>query len=84
MKPAQHWLLETTLGLEPAPAEEKPARPSRDDKWRLNITAARQFHAREGHPARKHVEVVDGTPIRLGSFLDNTRCRACLGRPLWL
>ncbi|WP_345142316.1 DEAD/DEAH box helicase [Streptomyces mexicanus] len=78
LKPAQQWLLETTLGLEPAPAEEVPARPSRDDKWRLNITAARQFHAREGHlrPARKHVEVVDGTPVKLGSFLDNTRRRA--------
>ncbi|GAA2904669.1 DEAD/DEAH box helicase [Streptomyces mexicanus] len=78
LKPAQQWLLETTLGLEPAPAEEVPARPSRADKWRLNITAARQYHAREGHlrPARKHVEVVDGTPVKLGSFLDNTRRRA--------
>lgn len=78
LKPAQQWLLESTLGLEPAPAEEKPARPSRDDKWRLNITAARQYHAREGHLTvpRKHVEIVDGTPVKLGSFLDNTRRRA--------
>jgi hypothetical protein len=78
LKPAQQWLLESTLGLEPAPAEEVPARPSRADKWRLNITAARQFHAREGHLTvpRKHVEVVDGTPVKLGGFLDNTRRRA--------
>ncbi|MFF7724894.1 helicase associated domain-containing protein [Streptomyces luteogriseus] len=43
-----------------------------------NLAAARQFHAREGHlrPARKHVELVDGEEIKLGSFLDNTRRRA--------
>ncbi|MFD0541812.1 Helicase associated domain protein [Streptomyces mexicanus] len=88
LKPAQQWLLETTLGLEPAPAEEVPARPSRDDKWRLNITAARQFHAREGHlrPARKHVEVVDGTPVKLGSFWTTpaaapTNSPSAAGRP---
>ncbi len=78
LKPAQQWLLSSALGLEPADAEDKPARPSRDDKWRLNITAARQFRAREGHLTvpRKHVEVVDGTEIKLGSFLDNARRRA--------
>jgi hypothetical protein len=78
LKPAQQWLLETTLGLEPADGEDKPARPSRDDKWRLNIAAARQYHAREGHLTvpRKHVEVIDGTPVKLGTFLDNTRRRA--------
>ncbi|MFE1852126.1 helicase associated domain-containing protein [Streptomyces sp. NPDC059489] len=42
------------------------------------LPAARQFRAREGHltVARKHVEEVDGTTVRLSTFLDNTRRRA--------
>ncbi|MEU5323994.1 Helicase associated domain protein [Streptomyces sp. NPDC021056] len=48
------------------------------DQWATNLAAARQFHAREGHlhPARKHVELVDGEEIKLGSFLDDSRRRA--------
>jgi hypothetical protein len=82
LKPAQQWLLQTTLGLEPAPAEEKPARPNREDKWRLNTAAARQFHTRESHLTvpRKHVERmdIDGEAVdtKLGTWLDNTRRRA--------
>ncbi|WP_330301522.1 MULTISPECIES: helicase associated domain-containing protein [unclassified Streptomyces] len=76
--PAQQWLLESTLGLEPAAPEERPVKRTQDDKWALNIAAARQFHAREGHLTvpRKHVEDVDGTPVGLGSFISNTRRRA--------
>ncbi|MET9971525.1 helicase associated domain-containing protein [Streptomyces sp. NPDC006356] len=55
-----------------------PARRSQSDRWAANLAAARQFHAREGHlrPARKHIEIVDGEEIKLGSFLDNIRRRA--------
>ncbi len=82
LTPAQQWLLGSTLGLEPAGPAERPARLTADDKWALNLRAARQFRDREGHlrPARHHVERldVDGQPvdIRLGMFLDNTRRRA--------
>jgi hypothetical protein len=55
-----------------------PAWRSRGDRWAASLAAAHQFHAREGHlqPPRKHVETVDGEEIKLGSFLDNARCRA--------
>ncbi|MFC8201509.1 helicase associated domain-containing protein [Streptomyces sp. NPDC057298] len=66
--------------MEP-PAEGEaagPVRRSQEERWNTNLAAARQFHAREGHlrPARKHLEVVDGEPVKLGAFLDNTRKRA--------
>ncbi|MER7196623.1 helicase associated domain-containing protein [Streptomyces sp. CB01635] len=54
---AQQWLLESVLGIEEA---ERPVRRTQDDKWNLNLAAARRFHAREGHlnVPRKHVEEV--------------------------
>ncbi|MFJ9901006.1 Helicase associated domain protein [Streptomyces sp. NPDC091280] len=80
--PAQQYLLET-LGIEPTADGESagaaaPVARSQDARWAANLAAARQFHAREGHlrAGRKHIEVVDGEPYRLGAFLDNTRRRA--------
>ncbi|MGW0963633.1 Helicase associated domain protein, partial [Streptomyces gelaticus] len=54
--PAQQWLLENVLGIEPAGDEERPMRRTQDDMWAVNLRAARQFHAREGHlrVPRKH------------------------------
>ncbi|MEV5386229.1 Helicase associated domain protein [Streptomyces sp. NPDC052721] len=81
LSPAQQWLLGSTLGLEPAGPAERPAKLTPAGKWALNLRAARQFHAREGHlrPARKHIERLDadGQPvdIKLGTWLDNTRRR---------
>ncbi|MGW7673028.1 hypothetical protein ACWGJX_38935 [Streptomyces sp. NPDC054775] len=65
--PAQQWLLDSVLGLEPTGEDERPARQTQDAKWVINVAAARQFHAREGHLTvpRKHVEEVD--PRRYGS-----------------
>jgi hypothetical protein len=42
------------------------------------MTAARQFHAREGHlrVPRQHREDVDGELVGLGSFISNARRRA--------
>ncbi|WP_413755180.1 helicase associated domain-containing protein [Streptomyces sp. MMBL 11-3] len=79
LMPAQQYLLET-LGIEP-PAEGEvvvPVRRSQDERRNTNLTAARPFHAHEGHlrPARKHIEDVDGEPIKLGAFVDNSRDRA--------
>nr|BFD87068.1 hypothetical protein StreXyl84_64690 [Streptomyces sp. Xyl84] len=45
----------------------------------VNLVAARQYFEREGHlrVPRKHGEVLpDGTEIKLGAVLDNTRRRA--------
>ncbi|WP_331750639.1 helicase associated domain-containing protein [Streptomyces sp. NBC_00046] len=47
--PAQQWLLENVLGIEPAEEAERPVRRTQDDMWALNLTAARQFHGHEGH-----------------------------------
>ncbi|MFC9759783.1 Helicase associated domain protein [Streptomyces sp. NPDC056921] len=57
------WLLENVLGIEPAEEAEQPVRRTQDDMWALNLRAAQQFHAREGHlrVPRKHVEHLAGT-----------------------
>ncbi|MFB7598352.1 Helicase associated domain protein [Streptomyces sp. NPDC056160] len=78
--PAQQYLLES-LGLEPAPAGVEAARPvgRREQARAVNLAAARQFYEREGHlrVPRKAVEVLpDGTEIKLGAVVDNTRRRA--------
>ncbi|MEU0971353.1 Helicase associated domain protein [Streptomyces sp. NPDC005917] len=80
LMPAQQYLVET-IGAGPTGEGEAAVpgtRRTQDDRWTTNLTAARQFHTREGHlrPARRHVELVDGEPIKLGAFLDNTRRRA--------
>ncbi|MFD3307166.1 Helicase associated domain protein [Streptomyces sp. NPDC058694] len=79
--PAQQWLLTNTLGIEPAAEGEAagPVRRSQDERWATHLTAARQFHTREGHlhVPRKHIEQMDdGTHVKLGGWLDNTRRRA--------
>ncbi|MGW6262869.1 Helicase associated domain protein [Streptomyces sp. NPDC055085] len=79
LMPAQRFLLES-IGVE-APEDGEavgPVRRTQSDRWAVNVAAARQFHAREGHlrVPRKAVEDVDGEQIKLGAFLDNTRRRA--------
>jgi superfamily II DNA or RNA helicase len=86
--PAQQYLLET-IGIEPAAEGEavRPVRRTQDERWATNLTAARQFHAREGHlrPARKHIETItvetdsggsQEVAVKLGAWIDNTRRRA--------
>ncbi|MGW6490319.1 helicase associated domain-containing protein [Streptomyces sp. NPDC055056] len=80
LMPAQQFLLEL-IGVE-APAEGEAVagavRRTQSDRWAVNVAAARQFHAREGHlrVPRKAVEDVDGEPVNLGTFVDNARRRA--------
>ncbi|MCD9145883.1 DEAD/DEAH box helicase [Streptomyces albireticuli] len=90
--PVQQWLLENILGLTPAEEDERPVKRTQDDRWALNLRAAQQFHAREGHlnVPRKHVEHLEpeGGPmgpqrdaeelpaVKLGMVLDNIRKRA--------
>ncbi|MGW1847425.1 helicase associated domain-containing protein [Streptomyces sp. NPDC001966] len=56
--PVQQWLPENTLGLRAAGDGVRLVRRTQDTMWALNLAAARQFHAREGHlrVPRKHVE----------------------------
>ncbi|NBE56392.1 DEAD/DEAH box helicase [Streptomyces boluensis] len=58
LRPAQQWLLANILNLQPAHEDERPVKRTQDTKWNLNLTAARQYQAREGHlnVPRKHVE----------------------------
>jgi hypothetical protein len=78
LMPAQQYLLET-LGIDPAAEVETvvPVRRSQDERWAVNLAAARQFHDREGHlrPSRGHLEDVDGVQVRLRAFVDNSRRR---------
>ncbi len=90
--PVQQWLLENILGITPTEEHERPVKRTQDDKWALNLRAARQYHTREGHlnVPRKHVEHLepesrptsrqDSTEepvaIKLGMILDNIRRRA--------
>ncbi|MGW2822648.1 helicase associated domain-containing protein [Streptomyces sp. NPDC001443] len=84
LMPARQWLLES-VGIEPsAEGEPVPGVPrSQDARWAANLTAARQFHAREGHllVPRKHLETIMGDAgdggreevVKLGAWVDNTR-----------
>ncbi|MGX1267101.1 helicase associated domain-containing protein [Streptomyces phaeoluteigriseus] len=46
----QQWMCEHILGIQPATPDDKPEpRTSQADKWALHLTAARQYHQREGH-----------------------------------
>ncbi|MFI9723971.1 Helicase associated domain protein [Streptomyces sp. NPDC052396] len=92
LMPVQQWLLEHILGLTPAGQDERPVKRTQEDKWALNLRAARQYRAREGHLSvpRKHIEHVEpeGGPtgrqegaeelaaVKLGMVLDNIRKRA--------
>lgn len=81
--PAQQWALEHVLGIEPLPAEEKPAgKVPHAEKERRNLAAAAQYRAREGNlnVGRKHKEplvLADGSTAEtgLGLFISNSRLR---------
>ncbi|MEU4820224.1 Helicase associated domain protein, partial [Micromonospora aurantiaca] len=47
--PVQQWLLANVLGLAPADESERPVKRTQSGRWALNLRAARQYHAREGH-----------------------------------
>ncbi|MEV2248776.1 helicase associated domain-containing protein [Streptomyces sp. NPDC049970] len=58
---------------EPSPEKRKPAAR----KPEQGLAAARAFHHREGHldVPQRHVEVLDGEPVRLGQWISNARRR---------
>ncbi|XQE90474.1 helicase associated domain-containing protein [Streptomyces microflavus] len=56
-----------------APKKRKPA----TRKPEQGLAAAHAFHQREGHleVPQRHVEDLDGEPVRLGQWISNTRRR---------
>ncbi len=70
----QQWMLTGVLRFKPPTV---PRKVNRAEQRKVNLAAARQFHAREGHldVPRTHREVVDGTEVGLGSWINNTRAR---------
>ncbi|MFJ2116055.1 Helicase associated domain protein [Streptomyces sp. NPDC087850] len=76
LHPTQQRLL-AGIGLsqntEPSPKKRKPA----TRKPEQGLAAARAFHQREGHleVPQRHVEDLDGEPVRLGQWISNTRRR---------
>ncbi|MFJ8038888.1 helicase associated domain-containing protein [Kitasatospora sp. NPDC096147] len=81
--PAQQWLVEHVLGLEPLAAEElPPVKVSHAEKERRNLAAAAQYRERTGNlnVGRGHKEPLvldDGTTVQisLGLFIANSRLR---------
>ena len=81
--PAQQWMCEHALGLQPLTAAERPrAKVPHAEKERRNLAAAAQYRQREGHldVPRGHKEPIvldDGTTekISLGLFIANSRTR---------
>ncbi|MGW2027390.1 Helicase associated domain protein [Streptomyces decoyicus] len=84
LSPAQQWLVENVLELQPTAEQDKPPRRrSQQEKWNLNLAAAAQYRQREGNLAvpRSHTETwvdEDGQEqsVKLGSFVANAKSRA--------
>jgi hypothetical protein len=51
--------------------------PARERAFQRGLAAARAFHAREGHlnVPQRHIEKIEGEPVRLGQWLSNLRRR---------
>ncbi|CAM5286669.1 helicase [Streptomyces spiroverticillatus] len=49
--PAQQWLLDNALGLEPAQESERPVKRTQDDKWMLNLAGGEGVPRPRGTPA---------------------------------
>ncbi|MGW6506543.1 Helicase associated domain protein [Streptomyces niveus] len=63
----------TGLGLLQSSSVKFPAKRG----WGRSFAAARVFHAREGHldVPQRHIEDVEGDPVRLGQWISNARRR---------
>ncbi|MFF8589633.1 Helicase associated domain protein [Streptomyces althioticus] len=63
-------------GTAASPARESHL-PARERAFQRGLAAARAFRAREGHlnVPQRHVEKIDGDPVRLGQWLSNLRRR---------
>ncbi|SDE24883.1 DEAD/DEAH box helicase [Streptomyces prasinopilosus] len=84
LHPEQKCLLKE-LGLVDLPGTSAfPAReshlPARERAFQRGLAAAQAFRAREGHlnVPQRHIEKIDGDPVRLGQWLSNLRRRSSL------
>lgn len=71
------WRLLADLGLNQT-AEQPPGTGKLAARnWDRGLAAARAFHHREGHldVPQRHIEVLDGEPVRLGQWISNARRR---------
>ncbi|MFD4998728.1 DEAD/DEAH box helicase [Streptomyces buecherae] len=81
LHPEQKSLLQE-LGLvdlpaTPAPQAPESRLPARERAFQRGLAAARAFRAREGHlnVPQRHIEEIEGDPVRLGQWLSNMRRR---------
>jgi superfamily II DNA or RNA helicase len=79
--PEQKSLLQE-LGLDelsdtPASSAAESRLPARERAFQRGLAAARAFRAREGHlnVPQRHIERIEGDPVRLGQWLSNLRRR---------
>ncbi|MFI8991566.1 Helicase associated domain protein [Streptomyces antimycoticus] len=80
LHPAQRRLLnEVELDLPDAPtfSTKSSQLPARERAFQRGLAAARAFREREGHldVPQRHIEDVEGQPVRLGQWLSNLRRR---------
>ncbi|MEU6449715.1 Helicase associated domain protein [Streptomyces sp. NPDC046979] len=81
LHPDQKSLLQE-LGLADPPATSAPPAgeshlPARERAFQHGLAAAQAFRAREGHlnVPQRHIEKIEGDPVRLGQWLSNLRRR---------
>ncbi|MGQ4361747.1 Helicase associated domain protein [Streptomyces sp. SAS_272] len=81
LHPDQKSLLKE-LGLADLPATSAPSAgeshlPARERAFQRGLAAAQAFRAREGHlnVPQRHIEKIEGDPVRLGQWLSNLRRR---------
>ena len=84
LHPEQKSLLKELVMVE-LPDTSTPLAPethltARERAFQRGLAAARAFHAREGHlnVPQRHIEEIEGDPVRLGQWLSNLRRRSGL------
>ncbi|GAA0670243.1 DEAD/DEAH box helicase [Streptomyces thermocarboxydovorans] len=87
LHPEQKSLLKELGLVEPPDTSGSPATqtrmPARERAFQRGLAAARAFRAREGHlnVPQRHIEKIDGDPVRLGQWLSNLRRRRSVLSP---
>ncbi|WP_419669115.1 Helicase associated domain protein [Streptomyces sp. 2-1] len=80
LHPSQLGLL-TQLGCdwarEPGTSAQRSRQPVRERAFQRGLAAARSYLEREGHlnVPQRHIETLEGDPVRLGQWLSNVRRR---------
>ncbi|MGI3202242.1 helicase associated domain-containing protein [Streptomyces sp. GLT-R25] len=86
LHPGQLGLI-TQLGCdrarEPGTATQRSRQPARERAFQRGLAAARAYLEREGHlnVPQRHIETLEGDPVRLGQWLSNVRRRQFRSQP---